>query len=147
MTLYKKKLSNMFCQGDMFQPYKVILRPSKETDPRAVYALLHCGIPNVYKFFVQNCKIHKLVYIELVWNSTQYILIRRGHYQVRIRKKILSSHLSERELLLKSYVYGPTKVHKSTSHHFFVLCKKVFRIVGLLWQCTCYVAGPIGRAA
>ena len=27
----------MFCQGDMFRPYKIILRPSKKTDPRAVF--------------------------------------------------------------------------------------------------------------
>ena len=24
------------CQGNMFRPYKVIIRPSKKTDPRAV---------------------------------------------------------------------------------------------------------------
>ena len=30
----------------MFRPYKVILRPSKKTDPRVVYVLLHCGINN-----------------------------------------------------------------------------------------------------
>jgi len=42
----------MFFQGDMFRPYKVTLRPSKKTDPRAVYVLLHCGIPNAYKVFV-----------------------------------------------------------------------------------------------
>ena len=60
------QLSSMFCQGDMFKPYKVILRPSKKTDPRAVFLLLHCGIPNSYKFLLQNYKIHELVYIELV---------------------------------------------------------------------------------
>ena len=27
----------IFCQGDIFRPYKVILRPSKKTDPRVVY--------------------------------------------------------------------------------------------------------------
>jgi len=30
----------------MFRPYKIILRPSKKTDPRVVYVSLHCGIPN-----------------------------------------------------------------------------------------------------
>jgi len=29
---------------DMFRPYKVILRPSKKTDPRALYVSLHSGI-------------------------------------------------------------------------------------------------------
>ena len=38
----------------MFRPYKVILRPSNKTDPRAVYVLLHCGIPNAYKFMLQG---------------------------------------------------------------------------------------------
>ena len=50
----------------MFRPYKVILRSSKKTDPRAVYVLLHCGIQNAYQFLLQECKVHKLVYIELV---------------------------------------------------------------------------------
>jgi len=39
--IYTKK-NSIFCQGDMFRPYKVILRPSKKTDPRVVYASLHC---------------------------------------------------------------------------------------------------------
>ena len=50
----------------MFRPYKVILRPSKKTDPRFVYVSLHCGIPNASKFLLDKCKIHKLVYVELV---------------------------------------------------------------------------------
>ena len=54
----------------MFLPSKVILRPSKKTDPRAVYVSLHCRIPDAYKFLLQEYKIqnkiHKLVYIELV---------------------------------------------------------------------------------
>ena len=32
--IYMQK--SIFCQGDMFRPYKVILRPSKKTDPRVV---------------------------------------------------------------------------------------------------------------
>ena len=32
----------------MFRPYKVILRPSKKTDPRTVYVSLHCGISNAF---------------------------------------------------------------------------------------------------
>jgi len=42
--------TNIFYQGDMFRPYKVILRPSKKTDPRVVCVSLHCGIQNAYKF-------------------------------------------------------------------------------------------------
>ena len=33
-TLYLHTKNSIFCQGDMFRPYKVILRPSKKTDPR-----------------------------------------------------------------------------------------------------------------
>ena len=50
----------------MFRPYKVILGPSKKTDPRVVYVSLHCGIPNAYKLLLEKYKIHKLVYVELV---------------------------------------------------------------------------------
>jgi len=50
----------------MFRPYKVILRPSKKTDPRVVYVSLHCGIPNASKVLLEKCKIHKLVHVELV---------------------------------------------------------------------------------
>jgi len=49
----------------MFRPNKVILRPSKKTDPGIVYVSLHCGIPNAYKFLLEKCKMHKLVYVEL----------------------------------------------------------------------------------
>jgi len=48
----------------MFRPYKAILRPSKKTDPRVVYVSLQCGIPNAYKFLLEKCKIHKLVYFQ-----------------------------------------------------------------------------------
>jgi len=51
----------------MFRPYKFILRPSKKTDPRAVYVSLHFGILSAYKILLEKCKIHKLVYVELVW--------------------------------------------------------------------------------
>ena len=50
----------------MFRPYKVILRPSKKTDPRVVYVSLHCGIPNASRVFRETYKIRKLVYVELV---------------------------------------------------------------------------------
>jgi len=43
----------------MFQFNKVILRPSKKTDPRVVYVSLQCGIPTAYKFLLEKCKIHK----------------------------------------------------------------------------------------
>ena len=43
--------------------YYVILRPSEKTYPRAIYIPKHCGIPNAYRFFLQECKIHKFVYI------------------------------------------------------------------------------------
>ena len=36
--LYTIKI--VYCQGDMFRPYKVILRPSKKTDPRAVLCFI-----------------------------------------------------------------------------------------------------------
>ena len=29
--------NSIFCKGDMFRPYKIILRPSKKTNPRVVY--------------------------------------------------------------------------------------------------------------
>jgi len=35
-TLYLCTMKQYICQGDMFWPYKVIIRPSKKTDPRAV---------------------------------------------------------------------------------------------------------------
>ena len=38
----------------MFRTYKVILRPSKKTEPRVVYISLLCGIPDVYTFFQRN---------------------------------------------------------------------------------------------
>jgi len=50
----------------MFRPYKVILRASKKTEPRVVYVSLHRGIPNASKFLLEKCKIHKIVYVELV---------------------------------------------------------------------------------
>jgi len=49
----------------MFRPYKVMLRPSKKTDPRVVHVSWHCGIRNACKFLLEKCKIHKLVYVEL----------------------------------------------------------------------------------
>ena len=50
----------------MLRRYKFVFRPSKKTDPRAVYVSLHCGIPNAYKFLLEKCKIHKLEYVEHV---------------------------------------------------------------------------------
>ena len=50
----------------MFWPYKVILRPSKKTDPRVVYVSLHCGIPNASKLLLEKCKIPKLECTEIV---------------------------------------------------------------------------------
>jgi len=66
----------------MFRPYKVTLRPSKKTDPRVVYVSLHCGIPNVYKFLLEKCKIHKLVYVAYVFYTTCWTSNRpaRAHY-------------------------------------------------------------------
>ena len=51
----------------MFRHYKVILRPFKKTEPRAVYVSSHCGIPNASRFLLEKCKIHKLVCVELVY--------------------------------------------------------------------------------
>ena len=39
---------------------------SEKRDPRVVYVSLYCEVPNDYKFLSQNCKIHKIVYAELV---------------------------------------------------------------------------------
>ena len=50
----------------MFGPYKVVIRPSKKTDPRVVHVSFHCGTPNTYKFLLEKCKIHMFVYVELV---------------------------------------------------------------------------------
>ena len=36
----------------MFRTYMVIIRPSKETDPRTVCVSLHCGIPRSLEDFV-----------------------------------------------------------------------------------------------
>jgi len=35
--------NNIFCQSDIFGPYKVILRPSKKTDPGVVWISLLGG--------------------------------------------------------------------------------------------------------
>ena len=35
-TLYLYTIKSYICQGNMFRRYKVIMRPSKKTDPRAV---------------------------------------------------------------------------------------------------------------
>jgi len=51
--------NSIFCQVDMFRPYKVILRPCKKTDPRVVYVTLHYGIPNAYKVLLEKCKTCK----------------------------------------------------------------------------------------
>jgi len=48
-----------FVRATFFRPYKVILRPSKKTDPRVVYVSLHCGIPNAYKFLLEKGKTCK----------------------------------------------------------------------------------------
>jgi len=54
----------MFVRESCFDLYYVIFRPSKKTDPKAVYVLMHCGIPNAYKFLLQECEVHKLICIE-----------------------------------------------------------------------------------
>jgi len=36
----------LFCQSDMFRPYKIILRHSKETDTKVVYVSLQWNINN-----------------------------------------------------------------------------------------------------
>jgi len=38
-TLYLYTKNSIFCQGDMFRPYKVVPRPSKKTNSRVVYVL------------------------------------------------------------------------------------------------------------
>jgi len=43
--LYLYTIKQYICQGNMFLPHKVIIRPSKKTDPRAKLCSLHCGIP------------------------------------------------------------------------------------------------------
>ena len=49
----------------MFRPYKVIIRPSKKTDPRAVLYFTALWDPLYLHAFVTECKVHKLVYIAL----------------------------------------------------------------------------------
>jgi len=53
----------------MFPPHKVILKSSEKTDPRVVYVSLHCGIPDAFKFLLEKCKIHKLLYAVLYINK------------------------------------------------------------------------------
>ena len=50
----------------MFRPYRVILRPSKKTDPRVVYVSLYRGTRKAYKFLLEKYKIYKLVYVAYV---------------------------------------------------------------------------------
>jgi len=38
----------------------------QEDRSKICLVLLHCGIPNAYKFLLQEHTVHKLVYIELV---------------------------------------------------------------------------------
>ena len=49
----------------MFRPYKVILKPSKKTDPTVVYVPLHRGIPNAYSVLLENVKYISLCMLNL----------------------------------------------------------------------------------
>jgi len=67
--------NSIFCQGDMFRPYKVILRPSKKTDPTVVCFIAHNAMKQkqllelsswrawgwLYK--VETCRPDKIHYI------------------------------------------------------------------------------------
>ena len=50
----------------MFRPYKVIIMPSRKTDPRAVLCFTALWDPKCLLVFVTECKVRKFVYIELV---------------------------------------------------------------------------------
>ena len=49
----------------MFRPYKVIIMPSKKTDPRAVLCFTALWDPKCLQVFVTECKGHKFVYKNL----------------------------------------------------------------------------------
>ena len=72
--------------GPHVSTLKVILRPSKKTDPR-VHVSLHCGIPNAYKCLLGKCKIHKYTQeANRIWLPTQ-----PRHYTTREKNTTKSS--------------------------------------------------------
>ena len=50
------QLSTVFCQGDMFRPYKIIIRPSKKADQRAAVCFTALWDPKCLQVFVTECK-------------------------------------------------------------------------------------------
>ena len=71
----------------MFRTYKVILRPSKKTDPRVICVSLHCGIPNIYKFLLEKCKIHCLCILHFSNKNNSWICLLGGPEDDLIRSK------------------------------------------------------------
>ena len=49
----------------MFRPYKVIIRSSNKTDPRAVLCFTALWDPKCLQGFVTECKVHTFVYMNL----------------------------------------------------------------------------------
>ena len=49
----------------MFRPHKVIIRPSKKTDPTAVLFFTALWDLKCLQVFVAECKVHKFVYMNL----------------------------------------------------------------------------------
>ena len=47
----------------MFRPYKVIIRPSKKTDPRALLSFTALWDPKCLQVFVTECEVHTFVYM------------------------------------------------------------------------------------
>ena len=71
----------------MFRPYKIILRPSKKTDPRVVYVSLHCGITNSFMFLLEKCKIHCLYILHFSNKNNSWICLLGGPEDDLIRSK------------------------------------------------------------
>ena len=46
----------------MFRPYKVIIRPSKKTDPRAVLCITALWDPKCLQVFVTECKVFNRIH-------------------------------------------------------------------------------------
>ena len=55
----------------MFRPYKVIIRPSKKTDPRAELPFTALCDPKCLQVFVTECKVLKFVNMNCVTVLTQ----------------------------------------------------------------------------
>ena len=55
----------------MFRPLLGHLQPSGETDPRAIYISMHCGIPNALRLCYMNVKYVSLYILKYVFQYIQ----------------------------------------------------------------------------